>query len=51
MGGWNKRRNRWRSYLRVNGKQISLGSFRNEEDAGQAVTNALKSQLQPTPIS
>ena len=46
---WNNRRNRWRSYLRINGKQISLGSFRNEEEANQAVITAQLKLKYPLP--
>lgn len=30
---WHKRNNRWKAYINVNGKQISLGSFSNLNDA------------------
>ena len=37
---WHKRDKKWRSSIRVNNKQIWLGSFDNEEDARQAYLNA-----------
>lgn len=33
---WDKRRNKWRSYITINGKQISLGSYFIFEDAVKA---------------
>ena len=37
---WNKRRNKWRSYIKFNKKQYELGYFDNEQDARQAYLNA-----------
>ena len=30
---WSKRRNKWRTYITSNGKQIYLGDFKNKEDS------------------
>jgi hypothetical protein len=37
---WNKHRGKWRAYITVNQKQISLGSFTEKEDAMKARKNA-----------
>lgn len=39
---WYKERNKWLSFIRINGKQKYLGSFSKELDAGNAYQNALK---------
>lgn len=33
---WERRKKRWRAYVRLNGKNISLGSYVSEGDAGEA---------------
>ena len=33
---WRKDRNKWRAYITVNGKQISLGMFKDKEEAVKA---------------
>lgn len=37
---WDKRANKWRAYIRVDGKKIHLGYFIHEEDARQAYQEA-----------
>jgi len=37
---WSKRNNKWRSMIRINGKQTHLGLFDTESDARQAYLNA-----------
>ena len=39
---WHKALNKWRSYIKINDKQIHLGYFINEEDANLAYQNKLK---------
>ena len=31
---WNKRRSKWEAYIGIDGRKISLGRFKNEEEAG-----------------
>ena len=38
---WNKRENKWRSYIRIGDKQKHLGYFKDEDKAFQAYKNAL----------
>lgn len=42
---WCKHYNKWRSQICINGKNISLGKFDNEEDANKMYKNKLKSIL------
>tara|TARA_R110000803_G_scaffold16000_1_gene44037 strand:+ start:407 stop:886 length:480 start_codon:yes stop_codon:yes gene_type:complete len=37
---WNKSRNKWMSYITINGKNKYLGCFEKEEDAKQSVIDA-----------
>ena len=37
---WNKRSNKWSAYIKLNGKQIPLGYYNNEEDARNAYLTA-----------
>jgi hypothetical protein len=37
---WNKRKNKWRAYITLNGRQIHLGYFDIEEEARQAYLDA-----------
>lgn len=37
---WDKNRNKWRSYIFINGKQKHLGQFTNESDAAKAYNKA-----------
>jgi len=37
---WNKINKNWRSYIRINGKMVNLGSFINEVDAARAYDRA-----------
>ena len=39
---FHKKRNEWRSFIRVNGKLKALGCFKNEKDAAFAYQKALK---------
>lgn len=39
---WFKHANKWRSQIKINGKQICLGYFNKEEEASQCYENALK---------
>tara|TARA_R110000803_G_scaffold163375_1_gene227021 strand:+ start:611 stop:1135 length:525 start_codon:yes stop_codon:yes gene_type:complete len=39
---WHKRRNKWQSSIRINGKVEYLGSFKIEKEAAQAYQNELK---------
>lgn len=39
---WDRAANRWRSIMRINGKQKHLGYFKNELDAANAYRNKLK---------
>lgn len=34
--GWNKREQAWKAYIKINQKQIHLGTFHNKEDAIKA---------------
>ena len=38
---WNKRRNKWRASIRINGKQKNLGRYVNKQDALNAYQNEL----------
>lgn len=38
--GWHKQRSKWRAYIKVNGKDISLGLFTKEVDAAVVYNNA-----------
>ncbi len=37
---WHKQRNKWRAYINISGKQMSLGLFENEKDAAKAYNEA-----------
>ena len=37
---FDKKRNKWQAYIKLNSKKIHLGSFTNEEDARQAYLDA-----------
>ena len=39
---WHKALNKWRSYIKINDKQIHLGYFINEEEASEVYQNKLK---------
>lgn len=39
---WHKALNKWRSYIKINYKQIHLGYFDNEEEASEVYNNKLK---------
>ena len=39
---WDKTRNKWTSYIKINNKNLYLGSYKKEEAASQAYQNALK---------
>jgi hypothetical protein len=39
---WAKLHNKWRAMIKIDGKQMSLGSFENELEASQAYQSALK---------
>tara|TARA_R110001592_G_scaffold31582_4_gene111226 strand:+ start:395 stop:910 length:516 start_codon:yes stop_codon:yes gene_type:complete len=39
---WDKRCNKWKSYIKINNKNNYLGSFKNEKKAAQAYQNELK---------
>lgn len=43
---FDKRKNKWRSHIRINSKQICLGSFKNEDEASLAYINARKKLLE-----
>lgn len=40
--GWHKQSGKWRSYIRINNKQVHLGQYDNELDASKAYQNKLK---------
>src|SRR5699024_11844646 len=42
---WDKSRRRWRADIKVNGKQVHLGRFENEEDAAQRYNQAVDELL------
>lgn len=42
---WNKSKNKWQSYIRVNGKRIHLGTFEKFEDAMKARADAEEKYL------
>lgn len=39
---WNKETKKWRSMININGKNVFLGGFTNEEEAHEAYQNKLK---------
>lgn len=39
---WNKRKSKWYAYIRINGKNIYLGSFTNEIEASKAYQKKLR---------
>ena len=39
---WDKRRRKWEARLMLNGKNLFLGYFNNEDDAGQAVNDKIR---------
>ena len=43
---WNKRERKWKAYLKIDGKNIHLGYFTDEEQAGQAAFEARVSMMQ-----
>ena len=42
---WDKTRNKWTSYLKLNNKNIYLGSYKNEQEAAQAYKKKLNNIL------
>jgi hypothetical protein len=42
---WNRNEKKWRSCIRINGKQKHLGYFRDEELAAQSYQNALSQHI------
>jgi hypothetical protein len=48
---WHKRMKKWQSEIRVNGKQIYLGSFSNEHDAALAYNTAKQNLHLFQPVS
>ena len=42
---WDKTRNKWTSYIKLNNKNIYLGSYKNEQEAAQAYKKKLNNIL------
>ena len=42
---WEKSRKKWKAYISINNKHISLGRFEKEEDARQAYLNAIQERI------
>ena len=42
---WEKNRNKWRTQIKINGKNKNLGYFISEEQAHEIYQNALKEKM------